>query len=96
MNELIIVHRKQESTNEYHPVAATGHSFEIHEWSGSGLSYLHVHYADDEAWHIFEENLTFRFGDKQVEAPLGQPYSCTWEFPIHIVEPMVQRAIWSL
>jgi mannose-6-phosphate isomerase-like protein (cupin superfamily) len=53
------------------PIAATGESFDVHEWSGSGPGYLHVHHADDEAWHVLEGTLTFRFKDKQVEAPAG-------------------------
>lgn len=53
------------------PIAATGQSFAVHEWSGSGPEYLHVHYADDEAWHILEGTLTFKFTDKQVDAPAG-------------------------
>jgi mannose-6-phosphate isomerase-like protein (cupin superfamily) len=53
------------------PIAATGQSFAIHEWSGSGPDYLHVHHADDEAWHILEGTLTFRFSNRTVEAPAG-------------------------
>ena len=53
------------------PVAASGSSFEVHEWSGSGAGYLHVHFADDEAWHILEGTLTFRFSDRLIEAPAG-------------------------
>jgi mannose-6-phosphate isomerase-like protein (cupin superfamily) len=53
------------------PIAAMGRSFGVYEWSGSGPSYLHVHYADDEAWHILEGTLTFRFSDRLVEAPAG-------------------------
>jgi mannose-6-phosphate isomerase-like protein (cupin superfamily) len=52
-------------------VDVAGASFEIHEWSGSGPDYLHVHHADDEAWYILEGTLTFRFTDRQVEAPSG-------------------------
>ncbi len=52
-------------------VAAAGQYFEIYEWSGSGPDYLHVHHFDDEAWHVLEGTLTFRFMDKQVEAPAG-------------------------
>ena len=52
-------------------IAALGQSFEVHEWRGSGPDYLHVHYADDEAWHVLEGTLTFRFVDKQIEAPAG-------------------------
>ena len=53
------------------PIAATGQSFDVQEWRGSGPDYLHVHYADDEAWHVLEGTLTLRFKDKQVEAPAG-------------------------
>lgn len=52
-------------------INAIGQSFDLSEWSGSGPGYLHVHYADDEAWHILEGTLTFRFKDRQVEAPAG-------------------------
>ena len=52
-------------------LAAMGQSFEIHEWRGSGPDYLHVHYSDDEAWHVLEGSLTFRFVDRQVEASAG-------------------------
>jgi mannose-6-phosphate isomerase-like protein (cupin superfamily) len=54
-----------------HPIAAIGHSFEIHEWTGSGPGYLHVHFADDEAWYILEGALSFRFGEKIVVATAG-------------------------
>jgi mannose-6-phosphate isomerase-like protein (cupin superfamily) len=53
------------------PIAATGQSFDIHEWSGSGPDSLHVHHADDEAWHILEGTLTVRFSDRTIEAPAG-------------------------
>lgn len=71
MLEPIIAHRTQERTDEQSSIAAIGGSFTIHEWSGSGPDYLHVHYADDEAWHILEGTLTFRFVDRQVEARAG-------------------------
>jgi mannose-6-phosphate isomerase-like protein (cupin superfamily) len=71
MTEPIIVPDRHARAAGQQPIAATGHSFDIHEWSGSGPSYLHVHYSDDEAWHILEGTLTFRFIDKQVDAPAG-------------------------
>lgn len=40
---------------------ANGNSFIIQEWRGSGPDYLHVHYADDEAWYVLDGMLTFRF-----------------------------------
>ena len=53
------------------PIAAEGGSFDVQEWSGSGPDYLHVHHEDDEAWHILEGTLTFKFRDREVEAPAG-------------------------
>jgi len=71
MTNPIIVPDIQERTQDQLPITATGQSFDVHEWSGSGPDYLHVHYADDEAWHVLEGILTFRFRDKQVDAPAG-------------------------
>ncbi len=53
------------------PIAAAGQSFEIHEWRGSGPAYLHVHHSDDEAWHILEGSVTFKFADGEIEATAG-------------------------
>ena len=69
MKEPIIVSSNQGSN--YSPISAEGQSFVIYEWSGSGPEYLHVHYSDDEAWHVLEGTLTFKFKDKVVEAPAG-------------------------
>ena len=71
MKQPIIVPDKQARIEGWHPINATGQSFDIHEWSGSGPDYLHVHYSDDEAWHILEGTLTFRFSDRIIEAPAG-------------------------
>ena len=71
MTEPIIVPNKQARGEGQLPISATGQSFALCEWSGSGPDYLHVHYADDEAWHILEGTLTFRFRDKTIEAPAG-------------------------
>ena len=46
------------------PFSASGSSFSIHEWRGSGPATLHVHYSDDEAWHVLEGQLTFRYADR--------------------------------
>jgi mannose-6-phosphate isomerase-like protein (cupin superfamily) len=51
--------------------AATGSSFSIKEWRGSGPATLHVHHADDEAWHVLEGTLHFRFADREVDVPAG-------------------------
>lgn len=71
MTDPIIVPDQQSRESGQSPIAATGTSFDVHEWSGSGPGYLHVHHADDEAWHILQGALTFRFRDKQVEAEAG-------------------------
>ncbi len=72
MSEPIIVSSKDVRADDQSPISAIGESFDVHEWSGSGAGYLHVHHSDDEAWHILEGTLTFRFGEnKIVEAPSG-------------------------
>jgi quercetin dioxygenase-like cupin family protein len=71
MTSPIIVPGSSDRTNDQPPIAANGQSFDVHEWSGSGPDYLHVHYGDDEAWHVLEGTLTFRFRDREVEAPAG-------------------------
>lgn len=71
MTRPIILPGKQPGETHQRMVSAAGQSFDVAEWSGSGPDYLHVHHADDEAWHILEGTLTFRFVDQQVEAPAG-------------------------
>lgn len=71
MAEPIIVPDKHKRGDDEPPISATGKTFDVHEWSGSGPGYLHVHYADDEAWHVLEGTLVFRLGDKEVEATAG-------------------------
>lgn len=71
MPEPIIVAERASRPSEQQAIAAVGHSFDLYEWTGGGPGYLHVHYADDEAWHILEGTLTFRFADRDVEAAAG-------------------------
>jgi mannose-6-phosphate isomerase-like protein (cupin superfamily) len=71
MENRVIVSNTSDRADGQPPIAAAGTSFDVHEWSGSGAGYLHVHHADDEAWHVLEGTLTFRFKDKEVEAPAG-------------------------
>ena len=71
MKEPIIVPGKQSDKESHVPISAMGGSFDINEWSGSGPAYLHVHYSDDEAWHVLEGTLTFKFRDREVEASAG-------------------------
>jgi uncharacterized RmlC-like cupin family protein len=44
--------------------SAAGASFGIHECRGSGPATLHVHHSDDEAWHVLDGELTFRYADR--------------------------------
>jgi uncharacterized cupin superfamily protein len=67
----IIVTGKRSESDGRSPISAMGGSFDIYEWSGSGPDYLHVHYSDDEAWHILEGTLTFKFRDRVEAAPAG-------------------------
>jgi len=71
MNEPIIVPGKLARDDKHLPISAIGGSFDIYEWSGSGPEYLHVHYSDDEAWHVLEGTLTFKFKDREVNVSAG-------------------------
>ena len=52
--------------------AASGQSFAIREWRGSGPAKMHVHHADDEAWHVLEGVLRFHFTDRQIDVEAGR------------------------
>ena len=66
-------------------IAVAGASFCLYEWRGSGPPALHVHHADDEAWHVLEGTLHFRFADHEVDVapggsifvPAGVPHTYT-------------------
>ena len=53
------------------PLDAMGRVFGVGEWMGSGPAQLHVHHADDEAWHVLEGEVEFRFaaGRREVVGP---------------------------
>jgi len=67
------------------PFSASGVSFGIHQWRGSGPATLHVHHSDDEAWHVLDGDLTFRYADrtetvgpgKTVFVPAGTAHTYT-------------------
>ena len=52
-------------------ISAVGTSLVVHEWTESGPSWVHVHRSDDEAWHVLDGSLRFRFADREVDAPAG-------------------------
>jgi len=54
------------------PFMATGKSFSVHEWRGSGPAKLHVHHSDDEAWHVLEGELQFRYADRNETVGAGK------------------------
>jgi mannose-6-phosphate isomerase-like protein (cupin superfamily) len=55
--------------------AVKGAHLVIREWPASGVDRevapLHVHDADDEAWHVISGALRFRFSDRVVIAEAG-------------------------
>lgn len=53
------------------PFSATGQSFSIREWRGSGPAKMHVHHNDDEAWHVLEGELEFRYAGRTETAATG-------------------------
>lgn len=53
------------------PLAAEGDSLVVREWTGSGPPYMHIHHADDEAWHVLEGRLRFKLADGELDAPAG-------------------------
>ena len=55
--------------------AVRGTTLVIGDWTADGVdgdvAPLHVHHADDEAWHVVSGALRFRFTDGQVTAQAG-------------------------
>jgi mannose-6-phosphate isomerase-like protein (cupin superfamily) len=54
---------------------ARGQHLVVQDWPASGLASevapLHVHHADDEAWHVVFGALRFRFADEILVAEAG-------------------------
>lgn len=71
MREAVITRHGDQSTSAIQPAEMAGDSFAIYEWQGSGPAQLHIHHADDEAWHILEGTIRFRFAEREVEAQAG-------------------------
>ena len=59
------------TADEVPPFAEERRSFSVVEWRGSGPRSLHIHHADDEAWHVLEGTLRFRFADREMDVPAG-------------------------
>jgi mannose-6-phosphate isomerase-like protein (cupin superfamily) len=55
--------------------AVRGTTLVIGDWPAEGMQRdvapLHVHHADDEAWHVVSGALRFRFGDRELIARAG-------------------------
>jgi mannose-6-phosphate isomerase-like protein (cupin superfamily) len=71
MSQAIIRRPGEPSADPAARFSASGSSFSIHEWRGSGPPLLHVHHADDEAWHVLEGTLRFRFKDGTIDVAAG-------------------------
>ena len=52
-----------------------GASLVVGDWTTDGVANevapLHVHHADDEAWHVVSGALRFRFDDQELTARVG-------------------------
>ncbi|RWM65327.1 MAG: cupin domain-containing protein [Mesorhizobium sp.] len=53
------------------PISAVGTSLVVREWTMSGPDWMHVHESDDEAWHVLEGMIRFKFLDREVDATPG-------------------------
>src|SRR5580693_1430016 len=55
--------------------AVRGPGLVIQNWQATGVAHevapLHVHHADDEAWHVIAGALRFRFADDEIVAGAG-------------------------
>jgi mannose-6-phosphate isomerase-like protein (cupin superfamily) len=71
MLEPIIILPVRQHTSSTERIAADGRFLVIKEWRGSGPAALHVHHADDEAWHVLEGTLHFRFADQEIDVSAG-------------------------
>jgi mannose-6-phosphate isomerase-like protein (cupin superfamily) len=72
MSQATITHRASGEATIAERLSVTGASFSVQEWRGSGPATLHVHRSDDEAWHVLEGTLKFRFVDGSVDVPAGE------------------------
>ena len=68
MTEPIIANVGGSGADATRRFSAVGRSFVVHEWRGSGPAALHIHHADDEAWHVLDGTLRFRFIDRVADA----------------------------
>ena len=50
---------------------------------GQWASHSNVHHSDDEAWHVFEGELTFRYADHTQIVAAGQTFLSlpVWHIP---------------
>jgi mannose-6-phosphate isomerase-like protein (cupin superfamily) len=71
MAEPVIVIPSPSESTKHTRVSASGTSFTIEEWRGSGPATLHVHHSDDEAWHVLEGTIRFRFTTGELDVPAG-------------------------
>lgn len=70
-------------------VDARGTRFEVREWAHGPMDGppLHVHHSDDEAWHVLEGTLHFRFADDTSEVGEGATVFVPRVLPTHSEAP---------
>lgn len=52
-------------------ISAVGVSLVVREWTMSGPAWMHIHESDDEAFHVLEGTLRFKFLDGEIDATRG-------------------------
>jgi mannose-6-phosphate isomerase-like protein (cupin superfamily) len=103
MPEPIVVNAADSGAQPAARITAVGTSFCLYEWRGSGPPTLHVHHADDEAWHVLEGILHFRFADRELDigpggsvfvpAGVAHTYTATNARYLIILPPRLARLI---
>jgi mannose-6-phosphate isomerase-like protein (cupin superfamily) len=74
MAEPIVIAPPPERADPAAGAEARGEHLVVGEWGGDHVgevSPLHVHYSDDEAWHVIEGRLKFRYADREEIAGAG-------------------------
>ena len=71
MKEPIIISSKQSQGETHSPISAMEDPSIFMSGAEAGPIIVHVHYSDDEAWHILEGTLAFKVSDRVEEVPAG-------------------------
>jgi mannose-6-phosphate isomerase-like protein (cupin superfamily) len=53
------------------PISVAGTALVVREWTMPGPAWMHIHELDDEAFHVLEGTLRFKFLDREIDATPG-------------------------